>query len=574
MAEMLKQKLTGRLQRLKNEQSSWREHWREISEQIQPRRARFNELDATTAGRKMNDKIINNTPLIAMRVAASGIMAGLTSPARQWFKVVTADPDAMKYSPVKNWIYKREQLMALIIAKSNAYNSFAGAVYPDLLAFGTHATFLEEDVEEFIRLYPQATGEYYLAVNFRGVVDTLFREIPLTVRQLVDKFGVDNCTEQTKQAYEQGTYDKLVTVIHAVCPNQDYAGVIHPYYGKKFASYWWEKSDPGDESFLKKAGYDRFPVLAPRWALTNSVSDVYGFSPGMDALGDCKELQHLELRKAMLVDKLSAPPLGVPEEMKTSRISLIPGETVYIPRMAAGAKVEPIMTVPPQGLMAVKDLIQEVESRVGKGFYTDLWLQIIQDERLQPRTAREIAERHEEKMLQLGPVVERLENEFLDPLLDYVFQIIDDRGLQPPPPEDIQGMGLKIEYISIMAQAQRLVNVSATEKFVSFALGFAQARPTALDVLNVDVIVQRMAQQLGVDPEFIRDEREVEAERQARAEKEQAAQMGGAMVQGARGIKDASQGDVAKIQDLAQMMTGPVAASAAGVPPPGGMPSA
>jgi hypothetical protein len=572
VADELKQRFLNRLNSLSTEQSSWRLHWQELAEQLQPRRARFFDKDANK-GDKRNDKIINNTPLISLRVAAAGMMAGLTSPARQWFRLVTGDPDLMDYAPVKNYIWRRERLMMSVIGKSNFYNTLAGAVYPDLLTFGTHAAFIEQDPEKILRLYPQAIGEHYLAANAQGRVDTLFRDIPMTVRQCVRKFGIQNVTATVKNMAEKGNYDQLIGVVHAVCPNEDYQqDVLHSYYGKKYGSYWFEKGSDEPGKFLRKAGYDRFPVLAPRWALTNSVSDVYGFSPGMDALGDCKELQHLERRKAMLVDKITNPTLGVPEEMKNQRISLVPGATVYIPRISNGAKVEPIQVIPPGALPALNELIGAVENRIAKGFYADLWMQMLNDTRQQPATAREIAERHEEKMLQLGPVVERAEEELLNPCLDWIYEEIDRRGLQEDPPPELQGTSLGVEYISVMAQAQRLVSVSATERFVSFALGLAQAKPAALDMLNEDVMVARMAATLGADPEFVKDQKQVDEERAARAAKEQAAQQGEAITKGLTAAKDASQTDTGKIQDLAQMVAGPVGASAAGFGPPSTLP--
>lgn len=569
MGETTKELLQRRYSTLWSEQSTWRAHWQEISEQMQPRRARFYDKDANK-GDKRNNKIINNTPLIAMRTAAAGMMAGITSPARQWFRLTHPDPDVLKIGRVKSWLFRREQLMTSIIAKSNAYNTFAGAVYPDLLAFGTHATFYEEDTSDVIRLYPQAIGEYVLDSSSRGVIDTLGRDVPFTVRQLVQRFGLASCSLRVQDAYSRGNYGELIRVVHFVTPEEDYRP--NTLGSKPWASWWFEKDSEEPNKFLRKSGYSRFPVLAPRWALTNSVSDVYGFCPGMDVLGDTKELQHLETRKANLVDKITNPTLGVPEDMKNQRVSLVPGDHVYVPRAASGQRIEPIQVVSPQALSAVNELIYSVETRISKGFYADLWLQIINDDRTQPRTAREIAERHEEKMLQLGPVVERAEDEFLDPFIDYVYDRVDELGIQDEAPEELQGQNLGVEYISVMAQAQRLVNVSSTERFVSFVLGFAQAKPEALDKMNTDAIVESMAQTLGVNPEFVLDQEQVDAMRSQRAEAEQAAQQGEAMVQGARGLKDASGAEPDKLAALAQMMAGPAGAAAGGFGPPGGLP--
>lgn len=569
MAEYItpRQQLLKRAAALKSDRSSWDSHWKEIADNIQPRRARFFGLSEANKGDKRNANIINNTPLIAMRVAAAGMMAGITSPARQWFRLGTPDdPDVAMYGEVRNWLAKAENVLNMVFAKSNWYNSLSGGTYPDLLGFGTHAAFFEEDDEDVIRLYPLALGEYTLACNARGVVDTIFREAVFTVRQLVQQFGTDTLLPRTKDLYQRGDLETRIEVTHCVMPNEDYEPGILGIRGKKFVSLWFEKGSPDDltAGFLRQAGYRRFPVLAPRWALTNSVSDTYGFSPGMEALGDCKELQHLERRKAKLVDKITDPPMVAPEEMRNQRLSLLPGDVTYLPRINSGMKIEPAMVVNPGALSNMNELINSVENRVAKAFYADLWLQIIEDNRTQPATAREIAERHEEKMLQLGPVVERVEDELLDPAIELAFEAVMRRGMLPTPPRELQGRKLNVEYISIMAQAQRLVNISGAERFLSFVMGAAQSKPEALDMLNIDKAVEHMASTYGVPPEYLNNTETVEEIRGAREEKNRQMEQMQALPEIAKAAKTFGETDTGNAEMAARRALGPIASAQGG----------
>lgn len=559
---------------LTSKRSNFDSHWMEIAEMMQPRRARFFTSDSGVDGGKRNDKIINNEPLIALRVAAAGMMAGITSPARRWFRFTTTDPELGMFGHVREYLHKCEDVLLTIFAKSNFYTTLAGCVYPDLLVFGTHCSILEEDPDEVIRLYPLPIGEYVLIANDKGVVDGMMREPVFTVRQLVRRFGLANCSTKVKQMYAEAQYEKMVNVVQCIIPNEDYQyGAIGPR-GKKFLSIWMEKNNEDDPEvgFLRVAGYDFFPVLAPRWALTNSVSDVYGHSPGMEALGDAKELQHHEKKSMKLLDKLNDPPMNVPEDLRASAYSLLPGATNFIPRTAGqGSTAAPAMLVQPQALVATDQRIANISIRVGKAFYADLWLQIINDSRTQPRTAREIDERHEEKMLQLGPVVNRSEKELLNPAIDLGFFHAQLAGMMPDPPQELLGAPLGIEYLSVMSQAQRLVNVGASERFMSFVIATSQSFPESLDIVDIDKVVLDMAMVLGLSPEFLRDEKALEEIRAARAQRNQQEMQAAQMATAAKTTKDLAgatpDGDV---RTLANELVGPVAGTASGMQPPYG----
>jgi hypothetical protein len=90
---------------------------------------------------------------------------------------------------------------------------------------------------------------------------------------------------------------------------------------------------------------------------------------------------------------------------------------------------------------------------VRAAFYADLFLMATQLEEV--RSATEIAERREEKLVMLGPVLERLHDDLLEPLIGRVFQIMCRNGYIPPPPfEELDGMKLQPEYVSSMQVGQ------------------------------------------------------------------------------------------------------------------------
>mgnify|MGYP003704295815 CR=1 FL=1 len=182
----------------------------------------------------------------------------------------------------------------------------------------------------------------------------------------------------------------------------------------------------------------------PRWAVSGG--DIYGNSPGMEALGDIKQLQHEQLRKAQGIDYQTNPPLQVPTSMKNRDVERLPGGVTYVDFAGGSQGVKTAFEVNLNLQYLLQD-IQDVRQRVQGSFYADLFLMLANqaDARM---TATEVAERHEEKLLMLGPVLERLQNELLDPLIEFTFDAIMESGMMPPPPYTVPNSIPGVEALS------------------------------------------------------------------------------------------------------------------------------
>ncbi len=160
-------------------------------------------------------------------------------------------------------------------------------------------------------------------------------------------------------------------------------------------------------------------------------------------------------------------------------------------------------------------------------------------------TAREVVERHEEKLLVLGPLLESLEGELLDPFIDRTFELALEAGVIPPPPPELEGLDLKVEYISPLAQAQKMIGVTAIEQGARFVGSISAVKPEVIDIVDWDEMTRQHLQMDGVSPRIIRDPEVVAAERKARAEAAaaaQAAEQGVAMAQGAKTLSETKVG--------------------------------
>jgi hypothetical protein len=552
----LRDRLDSRLVALRTEYAgSWREHHKEIADFFLPRRARFFTTDRNR-GSKRNDKIKNNTGTRAIRVSTAGLMSGLTSPSRTWFRLTTPDPELAKWEPVKFYLEDVERRMRDVLQRSNFYGTRPGH-YESLLAFGVSALGVETDPQTVVRFYHFPVGSFYVANGPRGVVDTIYREFTMTVSQIVRRFGLEACSESTRRMYQQGDYDKWVDVCHAIEPRYDRDPSRRDRMNMPVQSCYWEKgADHG--KLLSVSGFRRFPALVPRWSVTGE--DVYGNSPAMDVLADCKQLQAASTHKMRLVHLLAEPPQKQPSSVASMRRPYPqPGDFIPVDETNPNARLEPIYVPDPRALVAVREEIADLSEAVWQGMYADVFLMISALEAGGSKvTAAEIYARQEEKMLQLGPVLEGLQNEDHDPVIDLVFDAMSEAGLLPPPPYELEGQDLRVEYVSVLAQAQKAVETGGIRQVAEFALAFAEADPTALDGLDTAEAVWAFGDALGVSSKILRDREERD---QVRAERQQmqAAQMAPEAMKGlqagaqaAKAMSETQVGDGTALDALAE----------------------
>lgn len=526
MENDVKKQIRSRWARLKQERSSWDAHWKEISEYLLPRSGKFC-VEKTNIGDKRHNSIYDSTGTRNLRILAAGMMSGMTSPARPWFKLGVSDYELMKYSPVKVWLNDVTRVMLQIFHKSNTYRSLH-TMYEEMGAFGTAAGIVAHDFNNVIHHHPLTVGEYCIATNWKGEVVTLYREFQKTVVEVVREFGIERVSDATRRLFESGHLDEWVTVVHAIEPREDRDTAKPNNHNMPRRSVYFEQNAVQRE-LLRESGFKHFPVLAPRWAISGG--DIYGHSPGMDALGDLKQLQHEQLRKAQGIDYQTKPPLMAPSTMKNKQMNMLPGGVTYVDMVNGNVPVRPAFDARIDLSHLLMD-IQDVRERIASSFFADMFLMLANSTHPQ-MTATEVAERHEEKLLMIGPVTERIKNELLDPLIEITFDSIMEADILPPPPPELEGHSLNIELVGILAQAQRAVGVNSIDRFVSSIGGVAQIKGEVLDKFDADKWVDIYADSLGVDPELIVPDDTVTAMRQQRAQQAQAAQEAAMMQQGA-----------------------------------------
>lgn len=490
---------------LRHDRQPWWTMWREIADFYIPKRYIWlmSTVERTRYLTK-NANIIDSTGTLAGRVLAAGMMNGITSPSRPWFKMRLAGKRDEYDNRARMWLDEVERRLLLIMAESNFYNSLA-IMYIDLVFFGTASMLIYEDFKSVIRCYNCALGEYYLAQSARQQVNTFAREFMYKVHQVVEQWGLENCSDRVQAAWKAGgaRLQEEIDITHLIEPNT-HTGRKLPKRFEAREYYWETNADLG--LVLSERGYHDMPGIWPRWELTGN--DSYGTSPGMDALGDVIQLQHESKRKAQTLDYAVRPPMLLDIQLQHKPTALLPGGQTFVSGLANHGGGKPAFEVRP----AIGELtidIRDVQARIREVFHNDLFKMISQLETV--RTATEIDARREEKLVQLGPVLERFENEALDPAISRIFGIAQRARLLPDAPESIQNEQLEIQYVSILSAAQSAVGVIPTERFLGLIGNVAAVYPGATNIPNWDELLRDYGRDIGVKAKNIRTKEEVDS---------------------------------------------------------------
>jgi hypothetical protein len=522
MSEKPTRKYIDRHKYLLAEQELWKDEWMEIRDFILPRTGRFDDDDGPNQGESRYDNIFDGTAQRALRVLAAGMQGGLTSPARPWFRLSLYDEELMSIASVKQWLDECQKRMYARFAKSNFYNAIH-RVYQEEGGYGQAVIIIEEDEEDGVRFPVLTAGEYCLAESRRGIVDTLYRTVWLQARQLEQMFGKENLAIEIQNNLD-GERDganpyEWYQVLHVIQPRKNYDPEKIDAENMPYESVWIDLN--GEQKILRKSGYQELPMAAPRWMSIGG--DSYGRSPGHDVLGDTKMLQEMTEDLLSALQKVIDPPLKAGGNLK-SEVSHMAGTVTYTdPQMADSLK--PIYEVR-LDIDHMRQAIQDVRMQIREGLYNDLFLMLVE-----PRpnmTATEVSERHEEKLLMLGPVIERQFHELLNPIIDRVFAIMWRNGELPPPPEELLDAmqndenlsRIKVEYISLLAQAQKLVTTQSIRAVSDYVTGMSQFVPQILDKLNTDTAVDEYAEATGAPSSIIRTDDQTDEIRKARLQEQ------------------------------------------------------
>jgi hypothetical protein len=532
---------------LLQERNEWEVEARKISSYILPGRGVFNNLSRPSKRKLTSTKVVNPVAKDALRVLTSGLQGGLTSPSRPWFKFAFSDTRLNSHPVLSRWLYDAEKQVYAELAQSNFYQSIH-SFYTEYAGFGTAAMYVGDD-ESAVRFDLLTFGEYAIGTDSKGRTDRFYRVIFRTGQMLIDDYEDKLPQSFLSKRGSQGHLHQWFTCLEATTPrkHQDkpYTKVL---YLLGVSPDKASKDDSGDSGILlERNGYYEFCYPTARWDIIGS--DVYGIGPGAEALPDVMRLQEMEKSASMAVHKSVNPPLFVPAHLR-SKIKTLPGGLNYS-RNTMNEKVSTLYDTrfDYPGVLAFVD---RVVDRIKLSFFNDIFLTSSRDPNASPLKARQVAKIEEEGMFRLGPVIERLHYEFLQPLLERVFNIKLRRGdfmqLDPQTQALIDGSDFDIVLVSALAQSQKAFGIKPIQDFMQFVAGVASVDQSALDKIDIDASIDEFADITGVPAVIMRDAKAVQGIRDQRAQAmaKQKAQQEQLMAQAAQGQALESRANTAK----------------------------
>jgi hypothetical protein len=539
VSEKERKRLQGVIAALKNDRQPFWTLWREVANYFLPKRYVWLQSDKEARVRSAkNPYILDSTGTTAARILASGMMNGITSPSRPWFRLRIAGFEH-EGDAIAIWSDEVVRRMLFVMAESNFYNAIA-VLYLDLVTFGTAAMLIYEDDDTVIRCYNPALGEFYLGQSYRLSVDTFAREFKQSVKQLEANFGKENLSAVLQQKCADGGAGSLdmYDVTHLIEPNTNYMDSSVP---AKFAfrETYWETAAMSQGRVLAQRGFNELPGIFPRWELT--ANDSYGTSPAMDALPDVIQLQQETKRKAQGIDKMVNPPIVADIQLEHRPTALMPNGITYVAGTNnVGAK--PLYTIQaPLGEMT--EDIREVQLRIRETFHNNLFNMISQLDTV--RSATEIDARREEKLVMLGSVLDRFESEALSPAINRIFSIMERQGMLPPAPPEIEDAEVEIQYMSILSTAQSAVAAAPVERWAAFIGNLSPVAPEVLQVPDWPELVRNYGTDIGVQAKNMRSREDVAEASEAEQEKlaaQEAGVAGKELVDGAQVLSETDVG--------------------------------
>ena len=561
------QRLQTRLNAMRSWRWSWWSYWAEVAQYTLPRRYHWLIVPNNfNRGNPINDSIVDSTAAQAVNVCASGLWTGLTSPSRPWFDLKIGLPWVQLDAAGAAWLYDTKQRLYTVLGNSNFYEAMR-TCFEDVTTFGTGVVIIYPDAEKIIRCYTPCAGEYYLSVGSTLTVDTMYREYNLNVLGIIEQFQAANCPEEVLSLWRSGSTEQEFTIAHAIEPNfamatagGEQVSLVSGRY--TYREIYWLK-DKQTAKPLSVKGFHEKPFFAARWSTVSN--DAYGRSPGMDALGDNKQLQLETRRKAEFLEKGVRPPMGADVSLKNQPSSVRPGDITYVSTENQKKGFWPLFEVSPQWLAPMTADLKDVQARIDRAFFVDVFMAISRMEGVQPRNEKELSLRELERLQVLGPFVSQFGVECGDTSLNRVMEIMTRKNMILPKPPSLQNVPIKITYRTMMTIAQEAAETVSMERVFATGGSLSEAAkagglPDPLRILNLDVAMRHYAELTNFPQIAMYSEKDVAAMDKVKAQAAQQQQQAAAMAQTTLPAVQAAQGlsktDVGGGQNALQLLLG------------------
>ena len=526
-------------ERLRAERGNYENTWREIATYVYPEEEGFfRGANETAKGRKKRQRLYDMTASESLPKYSSVLSSLITPRNSKYHKL--EHPDSTRENSIFSEYYERvnEILFKARYAYTANFQAQTDAMFKSLGAFGNGCLFVDEDHfnKGQIRYKAIFLGDVYIQPNHQGQVDHVFRRFDLSNAAAVsnplfqDRLPDDVLKQVKDNPYAEQEY------LHVVVPNTDKPRGVRGYDRRDWKSIYYHRSTG---TVLHEGYYGRMPYIFPRWEL--SVHEYYGIGPAGLALPTIRVVNRQERSQLRAIEKQVDPAILAHDDgwvgAGRDGISMDPGTIVYGGMSADGRRLyDPLQTG------ARTDLnFQDMEykrNQIKAAFLVDQFNLNNETKRM---TAFEVTARMREQGDILGPIIGRLETEFLGPLIDRELELLADMGKLPPPPQGAEDYEIRFQSpLTRLQMSEELVGIEQTKQM---ALELSQFDPNVADIIDAEAMLRMTARGTGAPNATIRSPEEVAEIQAAKAQAQQAQTLLEAAPQMAKAAKDAAQAD-------------------------------
>jgi hypothetical protein len=504
-ARPLADQILSRLQELVSARILHEQVWRDCYDMSFPLRGdgfQGEIIDAAT-GQTKRAQLLDGTSTDAGNLLAASLMSGLTPANALWAELYVSDSTDEE----ERWLHDSSVTLWELIHASN-YDAAGLECMLDMVAAGWFGLYVDEHPTDMGLHFEQwPISQLFCASSVPGgPIDIVYRQYQNTAMQVVTEFG--DKASQTVRDIAAKTSQKLIPLVRAIYPRKVYQVGATMGKNKKFASCTLERDT---KHILRESGYDEMPCIVPRWTLLPN--SVYAVGPMFDALPDVRELNDLVYLEKAGIEMAVAPPLKVVDDgvVNARSVKIGPRKMIVVNSMDS---IEPLYDG------ARIDIAWSAKDSLQKAIRRTLMADQLQPQDGPAMTATEVHIRMQIIRQLLGPRYGRMQAEWLNALVQRTFGIALRMGRFAPMPDSLMSKVAGVRYLSPLARAQQLEEVTATERLFANAGAMMAIKPDVADMLDGDEALRGMGKALGVPSKVLRSVDDVAKLREMRAQQE------------------------------------------------------
>jgi len=517
MSTVSKTEVTGIIEDYKHlygKSGSWRTYWQDCANFALPRKE-WIETPYKTWGQQMNFNCLYDTrATLALKKSAAGFHSNLTSPASKWFQLETLEEKWMQSGRVQKYFKECDDIQYSVMNNTN-FNRAMMEFYTNILCFGVASTFTEQSDRFKVRYSSVPVEQTIIEEDADGYVMAFYRPRRISARKAFMRWG-SNISPEMKKAISEGNHYQEFQIIHQVSPRHMRDVSKMDNVSMEFRSVWIVV----DENYvLDESGFVENPYAVARWWKDDTGDDPYAYSPVMDCLASIK-LVNAQKRSLIRVSmKVSDPALASPYKFWIAPLNLNPAAMNFYD--ASKFRLDQFQAIKNEGNVPINvDVMKMEQDLIDAHLYVNLFENLMNVTK--QMTVPEVQKRIAEALALISPVIGHVLDEGHTPILLRTYSILSRQLVFPPPPKEVQGKDMHITYLSPLAKAQRSSEMNGLNSWTAYITSLIEGGFTdAKYILNVDKIGRRSADLLGVDPECVTEQKEIDQRRKSDQQNQQ-----------------------------------------------------